>query len=81
MKAAAIELGEAKAKGGMNKGVSILDFILRLLAFFGTLGSAISMGTTNETLPFFTQFIRFRVEYNDLPTFTYVFLFTDKLYA
>ncbi|KAK1563431.1 hypothetical protein Q3G72_027452 [Acer saccharum] len=71
MKAAAIELGEAKAKGGMNKGVSILDFILRLLAFFGTLGSAISMGTTNETLPFFTQFIRFRVEYNDLPTFTF----------
>ncbi|CAI0388433.1 unnamed protein product [Linum tenue] len=28
------------------------------------------MATTNETLPFFTQFIRFRAEYNDLPTFT-----------
>ncbi|KAL5739084.1 hypothetical protein ACOSQ2_028264 [Xanthoceras sorbifolium] len=77
MKAGAIELGEAKISGstptrnGVNKGVSILDFILRLLAFVGTLGSAIAMGTTNETLPFFTQSIRFRAEYDDLPTFTF----------
>ncbi|KAF9626242.1 hypothetical protein IFM89_031369, partial [Coptis chinensis] len=76
MKAAgAMELGEASKvsshRRGMNKGASILDFILRLGALVGTLGSAIAMGTTDETLPFFTQFIRFKAEYNDLPTFTF----------
>ncbi|KAJ7974386.1 CASP-like protein [Quillaja saponaria] len=74
MKSGAIELGETKTstpKNGMNKGVAILDFILRLVALVGTLASGIAMGTTNETLPFFTQFIRFRAEYNDLPTFTF----------
>lgn len=67
------ELGSKNSsvpKGGINRGVSILDFILRIVAFIGTLGSAILMGTTNETLPFFTRFVRFRAEYNDLPTFT-----------
>ncbi|KAB5531671.1 hypothetical protein DKX38_018341 [Salix brachista] len=75
MKAAGpIELGEGKSsapRAGVNRGMAILDFILRILAFIGTLASAISMATTNETLPFFTQFIRFRAEYNDLPTFTF----------
>ena len=74
MKAAGpIELGEGKSsapRAGVNRGMAILEFILRILAFIGTLASAISMATTNETLPFFTQFIRFRAEYNDLPTFT-----------
>ncbi|KAG5233769.1 hypothetical protein OIU76_000955 [Salix suchowensis] len=75
MKAAGpVELGEGKSsapRAGVNRGMAILDFILRILAFIGTLASAISMATTNETLPFFTQFIRFRAEYNDLPTFTF----------
>ncbi|EEF29260.1 casparian strip membrane protein 5 [Ricinus communis] len=74
MKTDAIELGVAKDStpiGGANRGVSILDFILRLVALVGTLASAILMGTTNETLPFATQFIRFRAEYDDLPTFTF----------
>ncbi|XP_020089774.1 casparian strip membrane protein 3-like [Ananas comosus] len=57
--------------GGISRGVSILDSVLRLVAIVGTIGSAIAMGTTNETLPFFTQFIRFKAEYNDLPTFTF----------
>lgn len=74
MKAGKLELGEA-SKGsiqrkGVNKGISILDFVLRIFALIGALGSAIAMGTTDETLPFFTQFIRFRAEYNDLPSFT-----------
>lgn len=73
---AAVELGArgdsdaSKASGGINRGISILDFILRITALVCTLGSAIAMGTTNQTLPFFTQFIRFRAEYSDLPTFT-----------
>lgn len=74
MKTAAIQLGDgakiSNPKGGVNRGVSILDFVLRLFAIIGTLGSAIAMATTEETLPFFTQFIRFRAEYQDLPTFT-----------
>ncbi|GAB2234246.1 hypothetical protein Droror1_Dr00003490 [Drosera rotundifolia] len=58
-------------KMGMNRGISVIDFILRIIAAIGTLASAIAMGTTNETLPFFTQFIRFRAQYDDLPTLTF----------
>ncbi|TQD70478.1 hypothetical protein C1H46_043984 [Malus baccata] len=78
---AAIELGrgESNSKGmtstaaraGVNRGASILDFILRIVAFLGTLVSAVTMGTTRERLPFFTQFLQFRAEYDDLPTFTF----------
>ncbi|XP_062153183.1 casparian strip membrane protein 3 isoform X2 [Alnus glutinosa] len=74
MKADAVELGEGKSsakRGALNRGVSILDFILRVVAIMGTLGSAIAMGTTNQTLPFVTQFVRFRAEYSDLPMFTF----------
>ncbi|GAV73644.1 DUF588 domain-containing protein, partial [Cephalotus follicularis] len=48
-------------------------YILRLLAFIGTLGSAIAMATTTETLPFLTQFIRFSAQYDDLPTLIHCF--------
>ncbi|KAM7268020.1 hypothetical protein ACFE04_010186 [Oxalis oulophora] len=68
------EIYEAKSyssAAGLNRGVSILDFILRVVALIGTLASAISMATTNETLPFFTQFVRFRAEFDDLPTSTF----------
>ncbi|XP_057543523.1 casparian strip membrane protein 3-like [Amaranthus tricolor] len=72
MSKAGLEAGVAsKATTGANRGISILDFIFRIVAGAATLGSAIAMGTTNETLPFFTQFIRFRAEYDDLPTFTF----------
>ncbi|XP_010258295.1 PREDICTED: casparian strip membrane protein 3 [Nelumbo nucifera] len=77
MKAAgALEVGEASSRAstpgrGLNRGISILDLVLRLVAVAGTLGSAIAMGTTNETLPFFTQFIRFKAQYSDLPSFTF----------
>lgn len=54
-----------------NKVVSILDLVLRAVAIVATLASAVAMGTTNETLPFFNQFIQFRARYNDLPTFTF----------
>lgn len=77
-KAVVVEKGEssrsmayAAAASGMNRGISIIDLVLRLVAAVGTLASAIAMGTTNETLPFFTQFIQFRAEYNDLPSFTF----------
>ncbi|XP_008459331.2 casparian strip membrane protein 1 [Cucumis melo] len=65
------ELKSSKLKPGVNRGLSIFDFILRLAAIVGALGSAIAMGTTTQTLPFATQFIQFRAEYNDLPMFTF----------
>ncbi|KAL8038592.1 hypothetical protein ABFS82_11G122400 [Erythranthe guttata] len=54
-----------------RRGLAALDFVLRIIAIIATLASAIAMGTTNESLPFFTQFIRFRAKYSDLPTFTF----------
>ena len=55
---------------GVTRGLSIVDLILRIIAAIGTLGSAVAMGTTNETLPLFTQFVQFSAQYNDRPTFT-----------
>ncbi|CAA3001578.1 casparian strip membrane protein 1-like [Olea europaea var. sylvestris] len=75
MKAGAEEAGEAPQddapKTAVNRGISRLDFIMRIVAVIGTFGSAVAMGTTSESFPLFTQFIRFRAKYNDLPTFTF----------
>ncbi|ESW25547.1 hypothetical protein PHAVU_003G045200 [Phaseolus vulgaris] len=70
-----IEVGEA-SKGasprkGVTRGLSVMDFVLRILAAVGTLGAALAMGTTNETLPFTTQFIKFRAEFDDLPSLVF----------
>lgn len=68
-----VEFGQAKGLTSTpNRGLAIVDFMVRLLAVAGTLGGAIVMASTEETLPFSTQFVRFRAEYDDLPTFTYV---------
>lgn len=64
-----------RAAGGWKKGVAIIDFILRLGATAAALGAAASMGTSDETLPFFTQFFQFQASYDDLPTFTYAIFF------
>lgn len=76
MKGGTVEAGEVIHKGvpqrkGMTRGLSIMDFILRIIAAVATLASAVAMGTTNETLPFATQFVRFRAEFDDLPTFVF----------
>lgn len=76
MKLVALETGEPSRvppqthKG--NKGISILDLVLRAVAIVATLASAVAMGTTNETLPIFNQFIQVKAQFNDLPTFTWV---------
>ncbi|KAL6861304.1 hypothetical protein ACP4OV_017004 [Aristida adscensionis] len=57
------ETSKAPLSRGVSKGVSVLDLILRFIAIIGTLASAIAMGTTNQTLPFFTQFIRFKAQF------------------
>ncbi|TKY69654.1 CASP protein 7 [Spatholobus suberectus] len=75
MKGGSIEIGEvskgASPRKGVTRGLSIMDFILRIIAAVATLGSALAMGTTNETLPFATQFIRFRAEFDDLPSLVF----------
>lgn len=57
--------------GGWKKGVAIFDFILRLSAIGAALGATAIMGTTDETLPFFTQFFQFEAQYDDFPVFMY----------
>lgn len=71
MKISAIESGEVSSspRKGMNRGLPIMDFILRVFAAVTTLASALSMGTAKQTMPFATRFFRFRVVYHDLPTF------------
>ncbi|KAK9289429.1 hypothetical protein L1049_008881 [Liquidambar formosana] len=59
------------AKGGWRRGMAIFDFILRLGAIGATLGATATMGTTEQTLPFFTQFFQFQASYDDMPTFTF----------
>ncbi|KAL2323054.1 hypothetical protein Fmac_027433 [Flemingia macrophylla] len=62
--------------GGWKKGVAIMDFILRLGAIAAALGAAATMGTSDQTLPFFTQFFQFEASYDSFTTFQYVTLKT-----
>lgn len=55
--------------GGWKRGLAVFDFVLRLGALGAALGAAAAMGTSDETLPFFTQFFQFEASYDDLPTF------------
>ncbi|CAN1152662.1 Casparian strip membrane protein 3 [Linum perenne] len=57
----------------VKRGISILDLMARFLAAAGTLGSAIAMGTTNETVTVasFSQVFQFNTKFNDLPVFTF----------
>ncbi|PRQ19405.1 putative casparian strip membrane protein [Rosa chinensis] len=57
---------------GWKKGVAVLDFILRLGATAAALGAALTMASSEQTLPFFTQFFQFSAGYDDMPTFMYV---------
>ncbi|KAK6139357.1 hypothetical protein DH2020_026903 [Rehmannia glutinosa] len=62
---------EESKKLRVSRGISILDLVLRIIAIFGTLGSAVAMGTTDETLPFSTQALIFQAQYDDIPTFRF----------
>ncbi|KAF5737433.1 casparian strip membrane protein 2 [Tripterygium wilfordii] len=61
----------AAALGGYKKGIAIMDFILRICAMISALAASAAMGTSEETLPFFTQFFQFQASYDDLPTFSF----------
>ncbi|KAI6674054.1 hypothetical protein NL676_001960 [Syzygium grande] len=70
-KAVSVVAAPPPRPGGMKKGVAIFDFILRLCAIVTALAAAAAMGTSDETLPFFTQFFQFQASYDDLPTFEF----------
>lgn len=53
----------------MKRGLSIFDFVLRIGVLASALAAAATMGTSDQTLPFFTQFFQFEASYDDLPTF------------
>ncbi|CAH2054035.1 unnamed protein product [Thlaspi arvense] len=57
--------------GGYKRGLSIFDFLLRLAAIVAASVAAATMFTSDETLPFFTQFLQFQAGYDDLPTFQF----------
>ncbi|KAL2503049.1 Casparian strip membrane protein 4 [Forsythia ovata] len=59
------------ARGGYKRGIAIFDLILRISAFTSALAATVAMGTTEQTLPFFTQFFQFQASYDDLPTFSF----------
>ncbi|PWA99629.1 Casparian strip membrane protein 1 [Artemisia annua] len=73
MKSERLETGgstsRVSARAGSNRGISLMDLILRIVGIVGTLGSSIAMGTTEQTLPFFTRFVRFNAQYDDFPSF------------
>ncbi|KAL8501121.1 hypothetical protein ACS0TY_020618 [Phlomoides rotata] len=58
-------------QAGWKRGVAIFDFILRICGLVAALAATTTMGTTDQTLPFFTQFFQFQASYDDLPTFTF----------
>ncbi|XP_073157905.1 casparian strip membrane protein 1-like [Henckelia pumila] len=62
---------ERSTASGYKRGVSIFDLILRICAATSALAAAVAMGTTQQTLPFFTQFFQFQASYDDLPTFSF----------
>lgn len=75
MKGGRLEEGDASKVSvpvASNKGVSVMDLILRLVGIAGTLGAAIAMGTNEQTLPFFTRFVRFDAQYDDFTSFRFV---------
>ncbi|KAL0719694.1 hypothetical protein Bca4012_069018 [Brassica carinata] len=78
MKGSAPLIGMAKLdhttsdhSGGYKRGLSIFDFLLRLAAIIAASVAAGTMFTSDETLPFFTQFLQFEAGYDDLPTFQF----------
>ncbi|XP_031742030.1 casparian strip membrane protein 1-like isoform X1 [Cucumis sativus] len=59
---------------GAQRGLAIVDLVVRVMATMATLSSAIVMGTANQTLPFSTQTSQFKANYKDLPMFMFFVL-------
>ncbi|KAH7512199.1 hypothetical protein FEM48_Zijuj12G0065300 [Ziziphus jujuba var. spinosa] len=70
-KAHAVVTSTSQERGGWKKGVAITDFVLRLGGIVAGLSAAATMGTSDQSLPFFTQFFQFEASYDDMPTFEF----------
>ncbi|GKA05383.1 casparian strip membrane protein 1 [Tanacetum coccineum] len=66
-----VQVVQSKQKDGYKRGLAVFDVVLRIAGIATALGAAIAMGSTDQTLPFFTQFFQFKAEYDDLPAFTF----------
>ncbi|XP_022133169.1 casparian strip membrane protein 1 [Momordica charantia] len=69
--AAPVPVRQDRGTHRMKRGLAIFDFVLRIGALAAALAAAAAMGTSDETLPFFTQFFQFEASYDDLPTFQF----------
>ncbi|KAI4328469.1 hypothetical protein L6164_020821 [Bauhinia variegata] len=85
MKVVAIEAGEvskgAVPRKGMKRGLSILDFVLRIMAGVATLASAVAKGTTQERLPFATQFVSSGLNLMISPHLFYMVLQESRIFV
>ncbi|KAJ8563059.1 hypothetical protein K7X08_031511 [Anisodus acutangulus] len=82
MKAVLIESGEeskAVTGHGVNRGFSVFDLVLRIVAIVGTLAGAVAMGTAEQTLPFVTQLVQFSAQYGDFDSFKYLFVIVNAI--
>ncbi|KAL1545676.1 casparian strip membrane protein 1-like [Salvia divinorum] len=69
---------EGKSGGlALKKSVAILELVLRISTATAALAATLTMGTTEQTLPFFTQLLQFRASYEDLPAFTFFVIATS----
>ncbi|KAI3791568.1 hypothetical protein L2E82_05388 [Cichorium intybus] len=78
---AVVQPGAPKAAAaGYRRGLAVFDVVLRIAGVATALAAAIAMGSTDQTLPFFTQFFQFKASYDDLPAFTF-FLIANAITA
>ncbi|XP_057743921.1 casparian strip membrane protein 2-like [Arachis stenosperma] len=64
-------VGTPKRPGGWKKGVSIMDFIVRLGALASTIGAIATMANADQSLPFFNQFVQFEASYDSFSAFQF----------
>lgn len=67
-----------RPRKGWKKGAAIFDLTLRLSAIAAGFAATSLMATTDQILPFFTQFFQFHAQYTDLPTFL-VFMIANAI--
>ncbi|KAH0453316.1 hypothetical protein IEQ34_017640 [Dendrobium chrysotoxum] len=71
---------DIKTPGGWKRGLAVFEFFLRLLAISAFVSAAVSMGTDNEMLPFFTKDYQFYANFADFPSLTF-FVVADGIVA
>ncbi|RZC91225.1 hypothetical protein C5167_027291 [Papaver somniferum] len=68
-----------KHSRGWKRIVCIFDFLPRLFGIALHLAAAITMGTADQILPFFTHHFQFRATFQHLPALTYAIYETHPM--